>query len=812
MSSAPSHTRFDQPYRPTLLALAIAACLSGALHPASVMAAEGTGTAQTQPAKIQFDIAPGTMAAVLNRFASEAGITLSFDSNDVAGLRSQGVKGSYPVEEALGKVLAGTTLQVSRTASGAYTVSEPSKLTILPAVEVGADIARTEGTPAAAYRVSDARVGVLGNKTLQDTPYSVEVFSREYMDNTQARSLADVTRYDASISPMVDNNFAESWVGIRGLEIDLYSGKKIDGMNFSMFLTELPLEHMERVEVLKGAGGFLYGFGAPGGTINYILKRPTQEFSSSLSTQVVDSGLLLLHGDIGGRAGQGDQFGYRVSLVHEGGDTYIDQGESKRTSGSIALDWHITSDIIWQIDAMQGEHTRDVTYPWVTPNSTGTAAGGFASNGKPPKPVDGSKRIAPDFGRTYTDFTTIGTNLNWQFTRNWSAAIAYRKTEEGREFMNGGIVLSSPEGDYEIFAQNFSGALTSEHAQGIVSGRVETGLVVHDVTLGYSQYESHNGVSWLGGRYETAFLGPGNLSSPTNFSNPFSHYVTIDEASGKVDITTRKELFASDTLQFGSDWDLIIGLRDSEIEIEDAEYDKSDLTPTLAMVYRPMSGISLYGSYIEALEQGETAPLTADNPGEVFPPLVSKQYEVGAKTNSENWELNTALFQINKGLTYTTSDNVFTQDGIARYQGLEVSGKAIVGSNWLFGASAIWLEATNEKTTDQTLKGKNIQGSAEEQYRLYGEYSIVSSGWVITGGTQYIGERSVDTANQWYVDSITLLELGARYETAIKDSELALRLNVENLSDEAYWISRSGSGDLVQGAPRTFVVGAQLDF
>ena len=103
------------------------------------------------------------------------------------------------------------------------------------------------------------------------------------------------------------------------------------------------------------------------------------------------------------------------------------------------------------------------------------------------------------------------------------------------------------------------------------------------------------------------------------------------------------------------------------------------MTPTIAAVFRPLDGLSLYGSYVEALEQGATAPETAANANQVFPPLVSKQYEFGAKAEADDWSASAALFRIERGLTYTTPANVFTQDGEARYQDLELNGKFRLG-------------------------------------------------------------------------------------------------------------------------------------
>ena len=80
---------------------------------------------------------------------------------------------------------------------------------------------------------------------------------------------------------------------------------------------------------------------------------------------------------------------------------------------------------------------------------------------------------------------------------------------------------------------------------------------------------------------------------------------------------------------------------------------------------------SHYASYVEALEQGATAPNTAPNAGEVFDPLVSKQYETGIKVDYDNWSANLAIFKLQKGLTHEDENDVFSQDGEAHYEGLE---------------------------------------------------------------------------------------------------------------------------------------------
>ena len=668
-----------------------------------------------------------------------------------------------------------------------------------------------------AYRVEDANVGVLGNKILQDTPYSIEVYSSDLIKNKQARSLADITKGDASISLTRDNLVGENYaLAIRGIGFDYVTGQKIDGLNLNLHEKDLPLEHVERVEILKGASGFLYGFGAPGGIINYVMKRPTDQPFRSLNAQVMDSGLALVHGDVGGRFGADDRFGYRVNLLHESGDTYINDGESRRNSGSIALDWEITPDLLWRADALFGKHMRRGGYSWVRPNSDGAI--NYSNINKPPAAIDGSRRLAPSWSRFDTTQQTYGTDLSWDFTSDWTLGLMHRQSKGGIEY---GVpqIFSDFGGNYSLRLVYLQSTLTeSSQSQAMINGVFKTGPISHELAIGasYTELSQSNSVAdqLLKQKIAVDIPSVGVLSNPIEVNNPFDVYFNRDQdfALGEAFGSRRKELFLSDTLRIGEDWDIILGLRHSNWDSKLTDYDKSAITPTIAAIFRPVEGLSLYGSYVEALERGATAPTTAVNANEVFPPLVSRQYEFGAKAEADDWSATAALFRIQKGLTYTTPTNMFTQDGEARYQGFELNGKFRLGSQWLLTASAMWLDATNQKTTGGTLDGKRIPGVARKRLSLYGEYRMPGLPLTLTADARYEGKRPVDSNNRFYVDDVTLFDIGARYETKVAGKGLTLRLNVDNLTNEAYWIPLTTFNALNQGPPRTIKLGIELEW
>lgn len=194
--------------------------------------------------------------------------------------------------------------------------------------------------PSQAAKISS---GALGSRAEIDTPFSVKAVTVEEIEDRQANSLGEILKYDASVlNGSSSNNEHPATVSIRGLRIDNLNGYKVDGLANVNRGTELPLEMFERVEVLKGLGGFMYGFGAPGGIVNYVSKRPTEDTTLSADFGYEGTSVYKEHVDAGGRFGDEQRFGYRLNLVNQKGDTAADSGKMDRSALGLALDARLT--------------------------------------------------------------------------------------------------------------------------------------------------------------------------------------------------------------------------------------------------------------------------------------------------------------------------------------------------------------------------------------------------------------------------------------------------------------------------------------
>ncbi|MCD9121334.1 TonB-dependent siderophore receptor [Cupriavidus sp. UGS-1] len=668
-----------------------------------------------------------------------------------------------------------------------------------------------------AYRARDASTGALGDKPLQDTPFSVSVVPQELIENRQAITLGDVFRGDPSVAPIGDGYIGESaGLTIRGLHLDLLEGYKIDGLAIPNWGSDVPLEHFERVELLKGLGGFMYGFGAPGGIANFVTKRPTSKFAGNATLGYVSDGVLRESIDVGGRFGANDMFGARVGFVHEEGDTFVDGGHIKRDSASVALDARLTRNLRWSLDGLyQQRNVKGAYYGIIPGQDFGAPVTEFVNT---PRTLDGSQRVASKGTYYETEIKSIGTELNWGFADDWNLRTSYRFTQQNRGNADSAILLLDNAGNYAENQYSSYSRYHYQHAQTMATGKVRTGSIEHDIAAGLSwQSLVQNWGSFAGG----GIIGYGNLYDPGQFvptGLPLSRVPSSDVLyrASKIE---QKSVFFSDTIKFNEQWSVLAGLRYTRYDQTgytpegtiSSTYKKSPLTPTVALMYKPVQPLTLYGSYVESLEAGGSAPLTARNAGEVFGPLKSRQYEIGAKAELEDWTIHAALFQIQRGLNYLRNDNVYTQDGETRYRGIELSARGKLARDWTLMGGVTLLDSENVEASPDVL-GKRAYSAPTFKATAYIEYAVPPvPGLVLTAGGQYVSKMALEANNSNWVPAYHTFDAGIRYSTKLGKTPAVFRLVVDNLTNEKYWLPSYGF-ILTQGAPRTVRASATFSF
>ncbi len=694
----------------------------------------------------------------------------------------------------------------AQTATTATTASTSASSTeqSLPAVKVSASSA--DDTPL--HLSTPVSNGALGTRSQLDTPFSTTVVTGEDLANRQANKLGDVFAGDASVT---DNSNAYSawatYITIRGLPIDWQNGFKIDGNPFISYGITMPYENLERVELLKGAGGFMYGFAQPGGVVNYVTKKPGKDPVTSFDVGYRMDGVISEHADLSRRFGPDGMFGARINYSHEQGKTY-NAGDINRNSVALALDGQLTRDLDVYFNAIYQTSRSSGQTPaiYVSPSYAGTSL---------PATISGGTNLLNSAGQHLnTSLQLYTAGVKYQIAPDWSFNTSASYSKSARDRNESTLTLANQAGDYSDYRWNGDEGHQDIYWQGTFEGKVKTGPFTHQLVFGASiqhQTNDYNNAETTAG----GTLGAGNLY----VQNPYFFYSGSGLEKYRASEINQKALFLSDTVQITSRWSLLAGLRytnyDQETFAESgattASYGKNGVvTPTFALMYKLDPLTTIYASYLESLEAGQIVADTYANGGSVLNPLRSRQYEVGIKTEHERWSANAALFRIERGASYANSQNVLMQDGDSIYEGVEAGGSVRLGRNWQVGGDIMLLDTWYAK--GQTYNGKRVAGAPQFTAAARVSYDVpFVPGLQLGADAKYTGNTSVRPAGDLETGGYMLVNLGANYMTRIGGHDVTLRAAIDNLTNRRYWMFQYDSY-IAPGDPRTVSLNAKIDF
>lgn len=237
---------------------------------------------------------------------------------------------------------------------------------------------------------------------IKDVPFSINAQSQADIQRTGATSLEDLARNVAGL--MIQNlGPGQSQVAIRGVsagqiirdqpgvkeQVGIYLDESV--ISLSLFTPDIDLYDLNRVEVLRGPQGTLFGSGSIGGTIRYITNQPDMDgFAGSVegNMNVIDGGGT--GGHIKGMVnlpisddkaairivGYHTEYAGFIDALREGGSIDENVNSGSRSGGRVTLlltptdNISITPRLIYQEIAMDGNNRQEVFNLYANPNTT----------------------------------------------------------------------------------------------------------------------------------------------------------------------------------------------------------------------------------------------------------------------------------------------------------------------------------------------------------------------------------------------------------------------------------------------------------
>ncbi|PMY65962.1 MULTISPECIES: TonB-dependent siderophore receptor [Pseudomonas] len=823
-SSAPPTLGLRHAVRVALLSSA----LGVAALPCLAQAAE-TGAASLSHS---YNIPGGALSEVLNRFAREAGITLSMTPAQLQGRQSAGLKGEYSTDQALGQLLNGSGLEALSQDGSSYVLRalpETGALA-LPTTDIkgfalGNALGSMEG-----YNATHSQIATKTSTALLETSQSVSVVTREQMDDQGSQTVSQAMRYTPGV---LTNPYGAThrydYVAMRGFNDGSVDNIYLDGlksMGDSGTYSTMQVDpyFLERVDILKGPSSVLYGRSSPGGLVALTSKKPLFEPYHQIQATVGTQGQRGMGFDFSGPVDDDKRIAYRLTGLADRSDTQFDHNKEKRYALAPTLSIDFTDDTSLTLQAYL-QHDPD---------------GGYHSG----MPADGAlhprngRRISesffegePGIDRYKRDQQSFGYQFEHRFNDVFTARQNFRyldsKVKLDQVYGYGWTTPTSNE-----LNRYYTGGDEKLHAfivDNMLQAEFLTGATKHTVLMGADYQRRKTVVDWTSGS-----VAPINAFDPVYGNSAITYYDPVSylrrlEQTG---------VYLQDLIEMDQ-WRFSLGLRQDWVETSDenrlAEASRpvgteindkrTKLTGRAGALYLFDNGLAPYISYSESFNPNSYA----DSAGNPLAPTDGTQWELGLKYQPPGTDdLYTAsLFRIDQEnlATKLPQENFYRAVGAVRSQGLELEAHLQLNDNLKLLGSYTFTDIEYSKSMISTLstatdiienKGNSPTQAPRHMASLWADYKFDSGsldGLRLGGGVRYVGYSWADAENTMKVPSYTLFDASVGYDLGkVGLKGVDVRLNANNLTNESYIASCASLSFCYMGEERNVAATVSYQF
>jgi iron complex outermembrane recepter protein len=688
----------------------------------------------------------------------------------------------------------------------------------------------TAGSVENAYRVDTVQTGgPLGTTPIIDLPYTVNILSRQLIDDTQSRNFKEAAKYLPLISFQEMQGPEVLRPETRGFQGSNMQNDLKDGMGIAV-TTPSAMEEYEQVEVVNGLAGPMYGPANPSGMFNFVTKRPTSEPFSEFELDYEGRTVATAHADLGGRFGPNGMFGYRVNGVLADGTGYVSDSQLRRQLGAVALDARLSSNTIIQANFSYYNLFQHGYPGWFAYTPSLTASKNILLPAQAPDPT------REGYGQSFSgvNLTSEIGELRFKHTFNshWQFVAGGLDQLSNRDIDTAVNSLIDNKGDYKTyFANTFQPTLAPRFRVysnlGYLMGKFTTGKIAHDVVIGTSGYDfqsynpvlpaSNAGTAFAETAFCTSYTSP-NAVCQANVSNP---QIDLAPATG-IPSYTQVGLYISsiihqqginlaDTITLSPRWLLRVsanqawtwtnnytdGGATNDVRIAGkGNYVFQGISPAASLLFKLAPNMTVYGTFASSLQAPDVAT-AGSNINQPLPPYRSKEGEIGYKLNLRRLTFTTAMFRINRPFAWLNSaDNLFSIVGNQVNYGAEtmLSGR-ILPSLMVTGG----LTVLNPKLTDTGIAATNDKqfvGIPDYKSNILAEYRLpVLTGTFFNFDWQHVGRRPIDDVNSTWTPQFNTFDFGLRYTTRLIGKITTWRITVNNITNVHYW-STLGPGSI----------------
>ncbi|HCH1472798.1 TPA: TonB-dependent siderophore receptor [Vibrio parahaemolyticus] len=613
-----------------------------------------------------------------------------------------------------------------------------------------------------------------------DVPQAVSVVTKTEMQDRGAVRLVDALDGVAGVNNTLGEGSRDQFM-IRGFDSlnDMYR----DGMRDDGTLQSYrSLANVERVEIVKGPAGALYGRGSAGGIINLVTKRANGENFTHVKGSVGSNSQYV--GQVDSSMAFSDKVNGRINLEYRQADSYVDHVDSNDffiapTIRVLPADGH-TIDI-----DVEYAHQELVPYRGVP-----------SKNGKPVY-----LPVSTYFGGTNdyqeSDSLRVAVDYEWRLSDQWvwNNRAAFNHIELEQKGTRQGKVTGN---EVSQTVNNFgydprtTTTLQSELIWETNDNQLMLGADFNQIDIDLTLASDKT-------------LPPQNIYNPVVGPTPDPGFKPFRDNT-----TTTTGVYVQDVYTWG-DLSLIGNVRYDSMELEQQKagsgkekLDDDKVSYRAGLVYRINYDTSVYASLARSWQLPYAGIYINPKLAEFFHTDLK---EVGAKAYllDNALMLNAALFQIDQEQPQTNVDGDVIDKIEVRHQGIELEARGQITKQWDISVGYSYLDAEDKAT------GKKPNDVSDHLFSLWSTYQL-DDNWRLGGGVKYVGDRYAGNDEAVALGDYTTVDLMAAYTTG----RHKIHANAYNILDEKYILGAtngtSGLNQIGYGAPAEFMLSYGYQF
>ncbi|MEN2401024.1 TonB-dependent receptor [Flavobacterium sp. MC2016-06] len=612
-----------------------------------------------------------------------------------------------------------------------------------------------------------------------ENPQVYNVITKELLKEQIAVDINAAIQNSPGVVPIV---YPSGGIGItfRGFSTGINAR---NGMETVSGRSSTSVDNVERIEILKGPSGTLFGSSVSsfGGVVNLVTKKPFETKRTEISYTGGSFGLNRVAIDINTPLTPDNKVLFRLNTSANTQNSFLNYGFNKTFLIAPSLIYKATDKLTLSLD----------TEIYNTNNTRPMYARSYAAGITNPTDIqlDYKTTLFNDDADAKTSSSKVFIQAEYKLSDNWKSTTLFSFVDEnvGHSYQYYTSWTSPTEVARSV---SLYGPVDNQYTniQENINGEFSTGSIKHKFLAGVNYRFTKTSFTYG----TTGVLDVIDITQPYEAIRKKQIDAVVSQFIYDVPEENTFSAYASDVINFTDRLSAMLSLRldnfvQKKIGTTDG-YNQTALSPKLGLVYQVVKDqVSVFGNYMNGFQNSGPAN-QPDGTLLILDPIYANQYEGGVKVEAFDKKLSTTLSYYNitiDNATRTTADDFTVQDGkqVSKGFDFELITNPIAGLNIMAGYA--YNDNRIVKSSDPAIEGKIASGAPENVFNFWVSYKFQNKlkDFGLGFGGNYVDKQYKFDDQSFYSPSYSVYNATAFYD----QPTWRLGVKYNNLGDKKYW-------------------------